>query len=453
MFNESILLKCLTERPEDARLLRRVFKVEWINNIPFRPILKEIFNFIDEHKIPPSISTLHEIFYDSDSSLYEARYKKILEELERVEYSISDVLYIMKAAKNVAMARSLKDLYSSAQFSSLLKEDEGTEILKEIETWKLQFQDSSDETELDIRQAIQRTIQFQNEEGAEPIPSGIEVFDEFSGGGIRPKNLAIILAPSKNGKSISLLNIAYNASLIYDKEVLFITNELTTEETTERFVSRITGLPCAQIQRDMSSALTHPSLARYWEAGFQKRLRILENISEFSTDYIESAVEKYISLFSWKPKVIVIDYMERMKPTVGGIRRGEAWDWIGAIGKDLARLAKRGNYLVWTAAQTNRSGYNSQVQLSASAAQASIKHLQEASFVVGQRKRKTSVGTVFEFEPILVRHSADGERVFATADLSTMKIGNKIKLSTMDLLDVESNEKKAWNKKEDDLSK
>lgn len=450
MFDESILLKCLTERAEDARILRRVFRVEWLNNVSYRPVLKTIYDFLDEYKIPPTFSTIHQIFRDYDESLYEARYKGVIEELEKVQYSVSDVLYIMKAAKNVAMARSLKDLYSSAQFTSLIQEDEGTEILKEIETWKLQFQESADETELDIRQAILKTIQYQNEEGTDPITTGISVLDEFSGGGIKPKNLAIVMAPLKNGKSITLMNIAYNISLIQDKEVLFITNELTTEETAERFVSRITGLPCSQMQVDISSALGHPALVKYWDTGLQKKLRILENVSEFSTDYIESAIEKYFSLYSWKPKVVVIDYMERMKPTVSGIKRGSTWDWMGAIGRDLMRMAKRHNVLVWTAIQSNRSGFNSNTQLNASSAQGSIKHLQECSFAVGQRKRKTSQGTVLEFEPISVRFAKDSERVFCQVDWSTMKIGEEIKLSAFDLLDVEKAEKNAWKDREEE---
>jgi len=343
------------------------------------------------------------------------------------------------------MSRSFRDLYSSAYMVDLLENDDGIELLKEVEKWKLQFYNSTDETELDIKEALQKIVKdngFMKKN--EPIPCGIEVLDTFAGGGIKPKNLAIVIAPSKNGKSITLMNIAYNIAAVAEKNVLFITNELTTEETTERFLSRMTGLPNSEIQKDISVVLGNPRMERHWELGLHNRLRLVENISEFSSDYIESVINKYISLYSWKPDAIVIDYMERMRPTVKGIRHSDTWDWLGYVARDLARLSKRVNCLVWTAAQTNRSGFDRKTSLGAASAQGSIKHLQEAAFVVGQRKRKTHDGVVFEFEPILVRHAEDSSRVFVRTTLGEMRIGERVELDPMDFLDVEE---KAWGKK------
>lgn len=444
-FDESILIKCLSERTEDARMLRQVFKPDWLNTIPYRPILKEIYAFLDQHGMPPSIATLHQVFQNLDDTLYQARYKKTLNDLEKVTYDISSVIYTLEKAKDVAKARSFKDLANSALFTEYIEEDNGVEILKAVEEWKLQFHNTADETELDIKEAIQRIVKDQGfVKKNEPIPCGIDVLDEFSGGGIKPKNLAIIIAPSKSGKSISLMNIGYHMASVQEKNVLFVTNELTTEETAERFASRITGVPSSEIQRDMAVVLGNPILERHWQLGLHKRLRILEKISEFSTDFIESAIAKYVSLYSWAPDVIVVDYMERMRPTIRDVRRSEQWDWLGAVARDMMRLAKKGNYLVWTAAQTNRKGFDRNQQLGAGAAQGSIKHLQEASFVVGQRKRKTANGMVLEFEPILVRHAPDSERVFVSTNLPEMRIGSKVEVNPMDLLDIEN---KTWGGK------
>lgn len=450
MFDESVLIKCLTERTEDARTLRGVFKPDWLNTVPYRPILKEIYTFLDEYGLPPSIATLHQIFQNLDDTLYQTRYKKTLNELEKVTYDLSSVVFTLQKARDVAKARSLKDLVTSALFNEYFEEDNGVEILKAVEEWKLQFHNTSDETELDIKEAINKIVRDQGfVRKNDPIPCGIDVLDEFSGGGIKPKNLAIIIAPSKSGKSISLMNIGYHIASVQDKNVLFVTNELTTEETAERFASRITGIPSSEIQRDMAVVLGNPILERHWQLGLNKRLRILEKISEFSTDFIESAIAKYVSLYSWSPDVIVVDYMERMRPTIRDVRRSEQWDWLGATARDLMRLAKKGNYLVWTAAQTNRKGFDRNQQLGAGAAQGSIKHLQEASFVVGQRKRKTANGMVLEFEPILVRHAPDSERVFVSTNFPEMRIGTKVDVSPMDLLDVEE---KTWKKRKKEES-
>lgn len=446
MFDEQILIKSITERQEEAKLLRQVFQPEWLNEVSLRPILQQIFIFLDKEGIPPSIQTLHQIFKDIDKTMYGARHKKILEELEKVQYDVSSAIFCFSKARNVAMTRSFKDLFSSAVINEAFEEDDGQEILKEFEEWRQQFHNTSDETELDIKEAIYKVIKEQGfVKKVDPIPCGIKVLDEFAAGGIKPKNLAIIIAPSKSGKSISLMNIAYSMSSVSERNVLFVTNELTTEETAERFASRITGIPSSEIQRDMSVVLGHKGLERHWALGLHKRLRILEKISEFSTDFLEASIAKYVALYGWRPDIIVVDYMERMRPTIRDVRRSETWDWLGSIARDLVRLAKKGNYLVWTASQTNRSGFDRKQALGAQSAQGSIKHLQEAAFVVGQRKRKATHGYVLEFEPILVRHSPDSERVFVNVNWAEMRIGEKVSLSPMDFIDLEN---KAWSKEQ-----
>jgi hypothetical protein len=65
-FNETVFLRGLIERPSEAARFSRTFKVEWLSEAKFQPILLEIFAFVRKRNMAPSCPTLHKIFEDKD---------------------------------------------------------------------------------------------------------------------------------------------------------------------------------------------------------------------------------------------------------------------------------------------------------------------------------------------------------------------------------------------------
>jgi hypothetical protein len=140
---------------------------------------------------------------------------------------------------------------------------------------------------------------------------------------------------------------------------------------------------------------------------------------------------KWVNLIGWKPDVLVLDFIERMKPCDSGYSRDRVWDWIGAIARDLSRFAKRHNILVWTAAQTNRSGYakeKGKQPLGLDMAQGSVKHLQEAAAIIGMRQEAINDDKiVMELADLKQRHSRRAHRsVYLECDLGKMSITNTV---------------------------
>lgn len=443
-FREDIFLKSLIERPDTARFMAQVFAVEWLEDVRLRPILRGIYDFLEKEKTPPSLSTLHQILSDQDASLYENRYREVLGELEKVEFTTSDLLYNLERARTVALARSFKDRFESQLVRELMEEDRGDELLQEFEEWTKSFHDRSDGVEATFKEAVDdllRSAEFVTMN--KPIPTGVAVLDQLSGGGLKTRNLGIIIAPTGGGKSVALLNIAYNIATLEQRNVLFLTNELTMEETTERFLSRLLQIPNDQLINDhalIADKVHDRRLEKHWGEGLDGRLRIVEKIEEFSTDYIEGLAHKYFMLYGWRPDVIVVDYMERMCPTAKDVRRRESWIWLGQVARDLVRVAKKNNWLVWTAAQTNRSGLNAKNELGMEQAQGSIHHLQEAALVVMMRRVpvKGWGDTTLEFKAVKARHYLGGEKVYYSADFARMTIKNEQRqVTAMDILQGE----------------
>lgn len=227
--------------------------------------------------------------------------------------------------------------------------------------------------------------------------------------------------------STCLMIMAHKMSLLQGQRVLFISNELSMGEITERFGAMISG-------EDISTVVHEPTVIRrgmetLTKWGFHDRLWLAEVNREISTDDIEGMIARYINLYGWKPDVVVIDFMERMKPTTSGHKRDQTWNWYGAIAQDLIRFAKRAGLLVWTAGQTNRSGMNNKVEQSMGQAQGSIRHLQECSAVIGLRQRSELDNEskpeirMLEFLALKMRHSKRSETgLLVEANLGKMSI-------------------------------
>lgn len=425
VFREDIFVRAMIERGEDAKMMSTLFAPEWLGQAALQPILAEIYEFTRKKHIPPSVDTLRQIFEAKDPEMYRNRISRVLDDIAAVPDDPSQFMFAVDRARGVAVTRSFQRLVSSPDFQMLQAENDGSNQISEVLNWVQSFENEADTVELNLKQSVDRVIANHDwDQGEEKrIRTGIPLIDEWSGGFLDKKQIAILAAPSGNGKSIFLGAVAHNVARQLDKKVLYITNELTTEEVTKRLLSKMTGQPISSIVRDPSLGLN--KLDRHWKAGLQNHFRVVEVLKEVNANFIESLISKYRTLYSWKPDVVVIDYMERMKPNAPGIPREKTWIYLGQIAKDLFWACKRQDFLVWTAVQTNRSGFTAKEQ-DATQLQGSIQHLQEAALVIAMRKTGKKIGDdqsdIMQFKAIKVRHAADeGKAVYLKANLGKMQ--------------------------------
>jgi hypothetical protein len=118
----------------------------------------------------------------------------------------------------------------------------------------------------------------------------------------------------------------------------------------------------------------------------------------------------------FEPDLIVLDYIERMDAFHKVDRRAE-WVFLQQVARELIQVAKRMKLVIWTAAQVNRAGLNTKMQLTMEHAQGSIRHLQEAACLVAVRKivvEKTRAGDTdvrcLEFRELKQRHADMADR-------------------------------------------
>lgn len=447
-FNEAVFIYALTSRPEDAKRFATTFKPAWLNTAEYVPILAELFAFTRKHGEQPSISTLHTVFKDKDEEAYNLRYRAALDTLTDDIPDRSEQIYVLGKARDTGVVRDFQELSADQGFLKKQIDLEGGSILETLHKFFNKHGDLSEDRTMDVKAAIDHLIDshgFSSE--LVRIPCGIHVIDRWTGGGLRTKQLGIIMAPTGDGKSSVLINMAHKMAAIALRRVWLVTNELSLEEQTERMLSKITGVDMTEIIDDPGIAYTK-ELDRKWKEGLHDRLRLTEINREVSVDDLESEMMKWVNILGWKPDVLVLDFIERMRPCDTGYSRDRVWDWLGAISRDLSRFAKRHNILVWTAAQTNRSGFGrdpkKQDPLSLEMAQGSVKHLQEAAAIIGMRQQELpGEKIVMELADLKQRFSKRTKRnVFLEVDLSKMQItNNEVEMRDAEVEDIPADSK------------
>lgn len=433
-FDEKLFIRALIDRPADARRYSQTFKPHWLKSAEYQPVLTKMFEFIEKHTIPPSVATLRQLFQEEDSTAYDLRYKDVLDKIEQTEYDDSLAVHTMDKVKNVSVAWSLDALIRNPDFVHCLETHDGVEIVTQIQKWLANLEGSNEDIEMSIEDAVEDLIKARGwQNNNNQIPTGIDFLDDWCGGGLKPRQLGIFVAPTGGGKSMCLTILAYKMAVLSEKRVMFISNELSMGEVTERFGSLIAQVGQREIVE--SPTVIRKGLDKLTKFNIKEKLHLVEVTREISTNDIEGMIARNINLYGWAPEVIIIDYMERMKPIATGLSRENTSGWFGEIAKDLIRMSKRTNTLVWTACQTNRSGYNPDVIQNITQAQGSIKHFQEASAVIAVRQRpdlesnclKGSGRKMMEFAALKMRHFRKDDRpIYVEADFDKITITKDI---------------------------
>ena len=183
------------------------------------------------------------------------------------------------------------------------------------------------------------------------FPLVFDTLNQELEGGLSIKELAMVVAPPGVGKSLYLVNQGVTA-LMQNKKVLYISLEMSEDKIAQRFDSVMTLI--AQKNLKNSLALLQKRLALFNDKFPSGQLMIKEfptglaNIND-----IRSLLVQLHNYEDFIPDVILVDYLELLRPTRDGLAEYQAQQ---RISEELRGLAVESNVLIWTATQTNRQG-------------------------------------------------------------------------------------------------
>jgi hypothetical protein len=211
---------------------------------------------------------------------------------------------------------------------------------------------------------------------------GIEALDVR---GIRPrrKELFIIMAPKKRGKSTALVQVGCENAFVNRKKVLHITLEMSAEETSKRYVQCLCGMTQKEVdelrvpifKRDTNGnyvgteveQIKPMTLNRQNRKVAAEKLQTISRgqkrllIKEFPTSTLTTAhlimfLDQLKRTENFEPDLLIVDYANLMHINYNQLRVE-----TGRIFRELRGISMSRNMAVVTATQGNRSSEDAKV--------------------------------------------------------------------------------------------
>lgn len=253
-------------------------------------------------------------------------------------------------------------------------------IISYIEDWfqKTAYVGDDDDNSEEIIENIDRALR---KEFRETIPTGIEVIDVLTGGGLGKSEIGVILSPSGVGKTTMLTKIA-NTAYELEKNVAQIIFEDTKDQVSRKHYTIWSGIPLSKIDEN-------PELVKKRVNKKIEELRgggriVIKRFSQENTTIkdVSNWMLSYQKKWGLKFDILVLDYLDCLESHKRTPDRNEA---ELAIIKGFEALSSDLNIPAWTAIQSNRSGFDSEF-VEAHQSGGSIKRIQKAHFFMSIAK-------------------------------------------------------------------
>ena len=194
------------------------------------------------------------------------------------------------------------------------------------------------------------------------ISTGWECLDNATHGGFYRdgKSIFVFMAQAGLGKSNMLANLGYNF-LKQNLKVVVVSMEMSQNVYLRRFDSLISKIDIDDLGLSVMAQQLREKMEKFFKVEHpEARL----NIKEFapntqSAKTIGSYLEKLVEGKGWKPDVLIVDYLNLLRPN-GGSRRSDSsmYEDGKVISEELRQLSYDFGIPIITAVQCNSSGFN-----------------------------------------------------------------------------------------------
>ena len=183
------------------------------------------------------------------------------------------------------------------------------------------------------------------------IPTGWKFLDEKIEGGLFPKSLYCLVGQVNIGKSIFLGNIAANM-VMKNRNTLLISLEMSEFMYSKRISAQLTQIPHHSLKLYTDELKEQ---VKHIERQLESKLVIKEYAPKtVSVRNIDAYVAK-LAHKGFKPEVIVIDYINLLKPSTKNLNSYES---VKEIAEQLRAMSFKYNIPIVTASQLNRGAFN-----------------------------------------------------------------------------------------------
>ncbi len=202
---------------------------------------------------------------------------------------------------------------------------------------------------IEIHKDAQHYLELDKEFGS--IPTGIPFLDKALGGGVSKPSMNVVSAASGQGKSIFLMNIAFNY-VLKGKNVVFYTLELEYPMVVRRFAAMMTNTHIDNVPGNIHS-VSHQlsSMSRQGHGTLQiMKFPMNTTILDIEAHYKDLCLKTEMEF-----EVVCIDYIDVMAPADKNVRRNEIHIKDKDISEDMNNFFHENMIIGWTASQQTKT--------------------------------------------------------------------------------------------------
>ena len=352
---ESVILTNLLKNEEYVKKVSPYIKPEYFEDPTDKAVYEVIYSYIDKYK---SVPTKEAVMIEMDS--INLTDKQILEcknyigELSKAEIE-KNLDWIVETTEQWCKDRAIfNTVMESVQIlQGESQKDKGALPQMFMDALAVSFDPHIGH---DYLESAKERYEFLHRKDLK-FPFDIDDLNEITAGGVSPKTLNILMCGTGGGKTLGMCHFAAN-DLSNGRNVLYITMEISEEWIAQRIdanllnihMSDIINVPCetyvGKINKLKQKTTGKLIIKEYPEGANVNNFRHLLNELKLKQRF--------------KPDIIYIDYLAICgSVTYRNASNQSSFTVQKAISQELRSLGKEFIVPIWTAVQTNRSGYES----------------------------------------------------------------------------------------------
>lgn len=376
---EKTILSNLIYNEDYCRKVFPYVKEEYFDDNSLRKIFSTYAEYVNEYKEPPSIEAL-KISIDKRKDLNESSYKEVVGLIDELKID-KDTNHQFLVDETERFCQD-KDLYNSIRKAILIldgqdKENDKGAIPKILsDSLGISF-----DTHIghDFLEDFESRHEYYHRK-EERLPFDIELLNKVTKGGIPRKSMTVLLATTGGGKSLVKCHMAAT-SLMFGKNVLYITMELAEEEVARRIDANIMDITLDEV-KEVPLEIFEKRMSRYKSKTPGKLI-----IKEYPTGSAHAGHFRHLlnelrMKKNFVPDVVFVDYLNICSSSrVKGAAAANSYTLVKSIAEEIRGLAMEFDIAIVTSSQFNRSGYdNSDVDLTNTSESMGITHTADAIF-------------------------------------------------------------------------
>jgi archaellum biogenesis ATPase FlaH len=356
MSMENTILANLIHNEEYYRKVFPYIKEEYFDDNAIKKIFNSFSEYVSEYQGLPSIEAL-KITLEDRKDLNENTFKEVVEKIGELKTdSKTDPEWLLDQTEKFCQD---KDLYNSIRKSIMIYDGQDKEYDKgaipELLSKSLAI---SFDTHIghDFLEDFNSRYEYYHRK-EERIPFDIDIMNMITKGGLPKKSLTLFLGATGSGKSIVKCHMAA-AHLLFGKNVLYITAELSEEEVGRRIDANMMEITIDEVA-DLPLSTYEKRMSRLKDKTPGKLIIKEYPTSSAHVGHFRHLLNELRMKKNFKPDVIYLDYLNICASSrLKGNSAANSYTLVKSIAEEVRGLAVEFNVPIVSSSQLNRDGYN-----------------------------------------------------------------------------------------------